>query len=128
MLLSRIVDQHVDPTEARDHLVHCLVAECLLADVALDEQHLSTLPFDHCSCLPGIGLLLFINDTELRPLAREEHADRTPDAGISTCDQGNLATKSSTAWITRLVVGRGPHLGFESWLSALRLRRLTCPW
>ena len=89
-LERRVVDQHVEPAERLERRLHCCGAEFRIGDVA--GQHDAAAPFrlDGTLRLGGVLLLVEMRDRHIGTLAREQHRDCPPDAGIAAGDERDL--------------------------------------
>ena len=78
LLEGGVVDQHVEPAEARDGLLDRLAAEAAVGDVAGDEHAAPALAPRPRARSPRRPLLVQIDDRDIGALARESTATARP--------------------------------------------------
>ena len=119
MLLAGVVDEDVEPAELIDGLLHRLLAELLVADVAGNGDRLAPFLLDDLLGLGGVVMLAQIDDGDVRAFAREQRGDRAADAAVAAGDQRHLALQPAGARIARLPVGLRLELALVAGLLIL---------
>jgi hypothetical protein len=101
MLLGRVVNQHIEAAIVIDRAADRCLAECLLADVAPQQQRLAAFGLDQRRSLLSVAGLVQINDGEFRTLARKQHGNRTADAAVAAGNQHDLVGEPAAAALAR---------------------------
>lgn len=86
--MGGIVDQHVDSSERRNGLIDHRPGMSRIADVAGDQQRLSSGALDELLRLRGIFVLVEIGDRDIGSLACVRQRDRPADPTVTTGNQG----------------------------------------
>jgi hypothetical protein len=105
MLLAGVVDQHVEPPERVDDLLHRRLAEILVAKVAGDEDRALPLGLDDLLGLRGVVMFAKIEDGDVGALTRIEGGDRSADAAIGAGDDRDLALEPARSLVARFPFG-----------------------
>src|SRR5205823_11756497 len=89
MLLGRVVDHDVEPTELAQCLIDNLGAEFLVADVPVDKQTFPTLLFDKLLGFFRVSMLFEIDNADVRALFGEGNSASETDPAVAAsydCD------------------------------------------
>ena len=113
VLLGGVVDENVDAAEFLERALDRFPAEHLIADIAREQDRLTTFRFDQPSGFLRVLVFLQIEDRDQRALARHRDGDRPADAGIAAGDDRLLSREPAAAFVTLFaVIGLGLHLRF----------------
>ena len=106
LLEGGVVDEDVELAEFVDGLLYRVLAEFGVGDIAGEENATAAFLLDSLLGLLGVLVLVEISERDVGALAREEHRDRPPDAGIAAGDERHLVEKLLRALVVRGVVHR----------------------
>jgi hypothetical protein len=99
VLLSGVVHQAVEAPKLVYSLLHYFAAMGFVADVAWEQDALTTLCFYLLLRLGGIAMLVEVRDGYVGSLFGEGYRDCAPDTAVTSCDEGHLASELARAFI-----------------------------
>src|SRR5690606_32162621 len=91
VLLTRVVDQDVDPPPFSGHLLHHVLAEAFVGDVPCEGNHFAAGLADFLFGLARILMGVEVEQGDLGALPGEMHHDRPTDTAVCAGDHGNFA-------------------------------------
>ena len=107
VLLERgVVDEDVELAELLHRLLHRVLAEFRIGDIARQQNAAAAFLLDGPLGLLGVLVLVEIGDRDVGALARKEHGHRAADAGVAAGDQRDLVEQFLRALVVRRVVHR----------------------
>ncbi|MNY26613.1 hypothetical protein D3C86_1604720 [compost metagenome] len=105
-----VVDQHIDPAEAFDRLVHQGLAVRFLRQVAGQQQALPAGLLDPARGFLRVFMFVEVGHHDIRAFTGEGNGDGATDAAVGAGDQGDLALQPARTFVTLLAAVRvGVH-------------------
>lgn len=94
-LERRVVDQHINPAEPFDRLVHQGLAVCFLRQVTGQQQALTAGLFDPTCGFLGVFMFVEVSNGNIGAFTGEGDRHGATDATVGTGDQGDLAFQTA---------------------------------
>jgi hypothetical protein len=124
VLLGSVVDEDVQPAKLRDGLLHRLLAERLLDDVARDQVAAAALPLHEAFRLFGILVLIQVGHGHVCALPGVHDRHGPSDPAVTAGDERDLTLELATPMIALVRGFRSwDYPGLDAGLPVLVLRR-----
>src|SRR5688572_17645002 len=109
MLLTGVIDQHIDFSKFFKSRVHHTLTKHGVAKVALDGYGAASLRFNNGNRFPGVICFLQVDNDNIRALASEQRGHRSTYAAVSASDNRYFVPQARGTGVPRLPL----RFGFE---------------